>query len=74
MSQPVSQPVPEQPKPAAEPDPAMEPDEEPAVLNRAARRAQAKKKAEKGEPTHVGPRAELARQVRGARPHSKRPR
>jgi hypothetical protein len=63
-------PVPEQPKPAAEPDPATEPDEEPAPLNRAERRA----KAKKGEPTHVGPRGDLVRQIRGGRPHSKRPR
>lgn len=68
MSQPVP-PAPEQPI-AAEPDPATEPDEEPAPLNRAERRA----KAKKGEPTHVGPRADLVRQIRGGRPHSKRPR
>jgi hypothetical protein len=69
----VSQPVPpdaEQPKPAAEPDPATEPDEESAPLNRAERRA----KAKKGDPTHVGPREDLARQLRGGRPHTKRPR
>ena len=69
----MSQPVPpdaEQPKPAAEADPATEPDEEPAPLNRAERRA----KAKKGDPTHVGPREDLARQLRGGRPHTKRPR
>ncbi|TWF77317.1 hypothetical protein FHX44_113225 [Pseudonocardia hierapolitana] len=61
---------PEQPEPAtaAEPEPAAEPDEEPGPLNRAARRA----KAEKGEPTHVGPRGDLARRTRGGRPHTKR--
>jgi hypothetical protein len=69
----VSQPVPprpEQPEPAAaaEPDPATEADEESAPLNRAARRA----KARKADPTHVGPRADLARQVRGGPPHTKR--
>lgn len=69
MSQPAPS-GPEQPEPAsaAEPDPATEPDEEPAPLNRAARRA----KAKKGDPTHVGPRDDLARQVRGGRPHTKR--
>ncbi len=62
-------PDPDQPKPAAaEPDPAIEPDEEEAPLNRAARRA----KAKKGDPTHVGPRDDLARQARGGRPHTKR--
>ncbi len=69
MSQPVP-PDPAEPKPAAEPDPATEPDEESAPLNRAARRA----KAKKGDPTHVGPRDDLARQGRGSRPHTKRPR
>jgi hypothetical protein len=69
VSQPTS-PDPEQPKPAAEPDPATEPDEEPAPLNRAERRA----KAKKGDPTHVGPREDLARRLRGGRPHTKRPR
>jgi hypothetical protein len=69
----VSQPVPpgpEQPEPtaAAEPETGTEPDEESAPLNRAARRA----KAKKGEPTHVGPRGDLARQARGGRPHTKR--
>jgi hypothetical protein len=69
----VSHPVPptsEQPEPAAatEPEPAVDPADEPAPLNRAARRA----KAKKGEPTHVGPRADLARQARGGRPHPKR--
>ena len=69
MSQPVPS-GPEQPEPpvAAEPDPATAPDEEPAPLNRAARRA----KAKKAEPTHVGPRGDLDRQTRGGRPHSKR--
>ena len=69
MSQPVP-PGPEQPKPAAadEPEPTTEPDEESAPLNRAARRA----KARKGEPTHVGPRGDLERQSRGGRPHTKR--
>ena len=69
MSQPAPT-GPEQPEPvsAAEPDPATEPDEEPAPLNRAARRA----KAKKGDPTHVGPRGDLARQTRGGRPHTKR--
>jgi hypothetical protein len=51
-------------------DPATAPEEEPAPLNRAARRA----KAKKAEPTHVGPRADQAARVRGGRPHSKRPR
>jgi hypothetical protein len=70
----VSQPVPsdpEQPEPAATagPDPVTEPaDEEAAPLNRAERRA----KAKKGEPTHVGPRGDLARQSRGGRPNTKR--
>ena len=69
MSHPVPT-GPEQPEPAsdAEPEPAAEPDEESAPLNRAARRA----KARKGEPTHVGPRDDLARQARGGRPHTKR--
>jgi hypothetical protein len=69
----VSQPVPprpEQPEPAAaaEPEPAADPDEESAPLNRAERRA----KAKKGEPTHVGPRDDLARKARGGGPHTKR--
>jgi hypothetical protein len=70
----VSHPIPpdsEQPEPAAatEPESAGDPsEEEPAPLNRAARRA----KAKKGEPTHVGPRGDLARQARGGRPHTKR--
>jgi hypothetical protein len=69
----VSQSVPpssEQPEPAAaaEPEPVTEPDEESAPLNRAARRA----RDNKGEPSHVGPRGDLARQVRGGRPHTKR--
>jgi hypothetical protein len=69
----VSRPVPpdpEQPEPAAatDPEPAVDPAEEPAPLNRAARRA----KAKKGEPTHVGPRGDLARQARGGHPHTKR--
>ena len=69
MSHPV-QPGSEQPEPpaAAEPEPATDPDAESDSPNRAARRA----KAQKGEPTHVGPRGDLARQVRGARPHTKR--
>ena len=69
----MSQPVPpdaEQPEPATESDQATEPVEEPAPLNRAERRA----KAKKGDPTHVGPRADLARQLRGGRPHTKRAR
>lgn len=71
----MSHPVPpgsEQPEPAAaaEPELADDPAAEPAPLNRAARRA----KAKKGDPTHVGPREELARQLRGGRPHTKRPR
>jgi hypothetical protein len=67
----VSQPVPpnpEQPESVAEPEPATDPDEEAAPLNRAERRA----KAKKGDPTHVGPRGDLARQTRGGRPHTKR--
>jgi hypothetical protein len=69
----VSHPVPpgsEQPEPveAADSEPATDPDAEPAPLNRAERRA----KAKKGEPTHVGPRGDLARKVRGGRPHTKR--
>jgi hypothetical protein len=71
----VSHPVPpdsEQPGPDAVTEPESEsagdPGEEPAPLNRAARRA----KAKKGEPTHVGPRGDLARQARGGRPHTKR--
>jgi hypothetical protein len=69
VTQPVP-PSPEQPKPeaVAEPEPATEPDEEAAPLNRAERRA----KAKKGDPTHVGPRGDLARQIRGGRPHTKR--
>lgn len=69
MSQPVqpTQPAADQPE-QPEPAPAAEPEPDEAPLNRAARRA----KAKKTDPTHVGPRAELARQVRGARPHSKR--
>jgi hypothetical protein len=63
-------PDPEQPAPAeaTEPESVVDPAEEPAPLNRAARRA----KAKKGEPTHVGPRGDLARQARGGRPHTKR--
>lgn len=55
---------------AEEPDPVEQesPDEEPAPLNRAERRA----KAKKTDPTHVGPREDLARRVRGGRPHTKR--
>jgi hypothetical protein len=67
----VSHPVPsgpEQPEPAAEAEHETDPEAESAPLNRAARRA----KAEKGEPTHVGPRDDLARQARGGRPHTKR--
>jgi hypothetical protein len=65
-------PDPEQPDQAATAtsEPAPEPDEEEAPLNRAERRA----KAKKGDPTHVGPRGDLARQIRGGRPHTKRPR
>ncbi|HYH29636.1 MAG TPA: hypothetical protein VD903_04550 [Pseudonocardia sp.] len=66
MSQPVP-PTADEPVVAAEPEPGTEP-AEPAPLNRAARRA----KADKAEPTHVGPRADIARQARGARPHTKR--
>ncbi len=60
----------EQPEPAAatEQEPAVDPADDPAPLNRAARRA----KAKNGDPTHVGPRGDLTRQTRGARPHSKR--
>lgn len=43
-------------------------EEETTPLNRAERRA----KAKKGDPTHVGPRDDLARQTRGGRPHTKR--
>lgn len=70
----MSQPVPPRPEPrpepaaAAEPEPATEPDDESAPLNRAERRA----KAKNGEPTHVGPRGDQARQRRGGRPHTKR--
>jgi hypothetical protein len=69
----VSQTVPpnsEQPEhaAAAAPEPAVDPADDPAPLNRADRRA----KAKNGEPTHVGPRGDLTRQTRGARPHSKR--
>jgi hypothetical protein len=53
---------------AAEAEHETDPTAEPAPLNRAARRA----KPEKGEPTHVGPRDDLARQARGGRPHTKR--
>jgi hypothetical protein len=69
VSQPVT-PDPEQPDQAATAtsEPAPEPDEEEAPLNRAERRA----KAGKGDPTHVGPRGDLARQIRGGRPHTKR--
>jgi hypothetical protein len=69
VSQPVS-PRSEQPEPAAgaEPEPAADPSADDAPLNRAARRA----KAAKAEPTHVGPRDDVARQGRGARPHTKR--
>lgn len=63
MTDPV-QPSHEEPEPV-EPD---SPDEEPAPLNRAARRA----KARKADPTHVGPRADLARQTRGGPAHPKR--
>ena len=71
----MSQSVPprsEQPEPAAgaEPEPTTDAAAEEAPLNRAARRA----KAGKAEPGHVGPRDDVARQSRGARPHSKRPR
>jgi hypothetical protein len=61
---------PEQPESsaAAEAEHETDPAAEPAPLNRAARRA----KPEKGEPTHVGPRDDLARQARGGRPHTKR--
>jgi hypothetical protein len=71
----VSKPDPSQPEQAqpeqtqpAESD-AADAAEELAPLNRAERRA----KEKKGAPTHVGPRGDLSRQVRGARPHSKRP-
>lgn len=58
------------PSGSPEPEPAEQgpPDVEPAPLNRAARRA----KAGHAEPTHVGPRADLARRVRGGRPRAKR--
>jgi hypothetical protein len=69
----VSQSVPsgsEQPEPAegAEPEPTADADADAAPLNRAARRA----KAAKATPNHVGPRGDLDRQSRGARPHTKR--
>lgn len=69
MSNPVSS-GPEQPEPAAaaEPETTADPAEEPAPVNRAERRA----KAKKGEPTHVGPRDDVARRSRGGRPHTKR--
>jgi hypothetical protein len=62
----VTNPVPPE---SQEPEPVEpeSPDEE-APLNRAERRA----KAKKGEPTHVGPRGDLARRTRGGRPHTKR--
>ena len=71
----MSQPVPpgsEQPEQSehtapTEPEPTPEPVADPP-LNRAARRA----KAGKAEPSHVGPRGDVARQNRGARPHTKR--
>ena len=74
----MSQPVPSDSDQQAEQRPAAEPESaadapEAQPLNRAERRAAAAKAA-KGEPTHVGPRGDLSRQVRGARPHSKRPR
>jgi hypothetical protein len=64
----VTNPVPPE---SQEPEP-VEPEstEEEAPLNRAERRA----KANKGEPTHVGPRGDQARKNRGSRPHTKRPR
>jgi hypothetical protein len=70
----VSQSVPsrqQQPEPApgAEPEVAeADPAAEPEALNRAARRA----KAKGAEPSHVGPRAGVARQAKGARSHTKR--
>lgn len=65
MSQPAH-PRSEQPGPdgAAEAQPLPES----VPLNRAARRA----KSATAEPSHVGPRGDLLRQVRGARPHAKR--
>jgi hypothetical protein len=60
---------PEQPEPGAERELAdAEPVGEPEPLNRAARRA----KAKQTDPSHVGPRGGLNRQVRGARSHTKR--
>jgi hypothetical protein len=67
VSQPTA-PGSEQPD-AAEPQPGAE-SAEPAPLNRAERRA----KAKKAEPTHVGPRGATAQGGRGARPHTKRTR
>ena len=75
----MSQSVPsgsEQPEPAegAEPEPTAtatadaDADADATPLNRAARRA----KAAKATPNHVGPRGDLDRQSRGARPHTKR--
>jgi hypothetical protein len=69
----VSQSVPsgsEQPEPAegAQAEPTADVDAEGVPLNRAARRA----KAAKATPNHVGPRGDLERQSRGARPHTKR--
>jgi hypothetical protein len=59
----------EQPEPGAECELAdAEPVSEPEPLNRAARRA----KAKQTDPSHVGPRGGLTRQVRGARSHTKR--
>jgi hypothetical protein len=73
----VSQSVPSgsaQPEPAegaeAEPTADVDADADAAPLNRAARRA----KAAKATPSHVGPRGDLDRQSRGARPHTKRQR
>jgi hypothetical protein len=71
----VSQPV--SPRPSAEPEPPVaEPTaaadaaegETEAPLNRAERRAKARQAA----PSHVGPRQEQERQVRGARARTKR--
>ncbi|MHA6629126.1 hypothetical protein ACU61A_27130 [Pseudonocardia sichuanensis] len=67
MSQPTA-PGSEQPD-AVEAEPGAEAPE-PAPLNRAERRA----KAKKAEPTHVGPRGDTGQGSRGTRPHTKRPR
>ena len=65
MSQPTASGS-EQPD-AVDPEPGAEA-AEPAPLNRAERRA----KAKKAEPSHVGPRGDTAHGSRGARPHTKR--